>query len=115
LRGIWKKWCQIVMIIMMITLLILHQKPQGKFRSNRFILYLQNSSNQTNSPSLNTQSCIKGLLVVQYFCFWVVWAAGSVQKKSWENFLQALRLLVAADSLKTNPNCSNSSDLKYRI
>ena len=32
-------------------------------------------------PSLNTQSCIKGLLVVRDFCFWAVWAAGPVLKK----------------------------------
>ena len=35
-------------------------------------------------PSLNTQSCIKGLLVVRDFCFWAIWAvgaAGSVHKK----------------------------------
>ena len=30
------------------------------------------------SPSLNTQFCIKGLLVVLDFCFWAVWAAGPV-------------------------------------
>ena len=35
------------------------------------------------SPSLDTQSYIKGLLVVQDFCFWAVWAAGPVLKKSW--------------------------------
>ena len=33
-------------------------------------------------PSLNTQSCIKGLLVVRDFCFWAVWAAWPVHKKS---------------------------------
>ena len=32
-------------------------------------------------PSLNTQSCIKGLLVVRDFCFWAIWAAGPVLKK----------------------------------
>ena len=32
-------------------------------------------------PSLNTQSCIKRLLVVQDLCFWAIWAAGPVQKK----------------------------------
>ena len=32
-------------------------------------------------PSLNTQSCIEGLLGVRYFCFWAVWAAGPVLKK----------------------------------
>ena len=30
------------------------------------------------APNLNTQSCIKGLLVVQDFCFWAIWAAGPV-------------------------------------
>ena len=33
------------------------------------------------NPSLNTQFCIKGLLVVRNFCFWAVWAAGQVHKK----------------------------------
>ena len=32
-------------------------------------------------PSLNAQSCIKGLLVVWDFCFLAVWAAGPVHKK----------------------------------
>ena len=32
-------------------------------------------------PSLNTQSCIKGLLVIWDFCFWAVWAAGPIHKK----------------------------------
>ena len=32
-------------------------------------------------PSLNTQSCIKGLLVVRDFYFWAVWAARPVHKK----------------------------------
>ena len=34
-----------------------------------------------NNPSLNTQSCNKGLLVVRDFCFWAVLAAGPMQKK----------------------------------
>ena len=34
-----------------------------------------------NVPSLNTQSCIKGLLVKRDFCFWAVWAAGPVLQK----------------------------------
>ena len=33
-------------------------------------------------PSLNTQFFIKGLLVVWDFCFWAVWAAGPIHKKS---------------------------------
>ena len=32
-------------------------------------------------PSLNTQSCNRGLLVVRDFCFWAVLAAGPMQKK----------------------------------
>ena len=32
-------------------------------------------------PSLNTQSCNRGLLVVRDFCFWAVLAAGPIQKK----------------------------------
>ena len=35
----------------------------------------------THFPSLNTQFCIKGLLVVRDFCFWAIWAAGPVHKK----------------------------------
>ena len=31
-------------------------------------------------PSLNTQSCCRGLLVVRNFCFWAIWAAGPVLK-----------------------------------
>ena len=34
-------------------------------------------------PSLNTQSCMKGLLVVRDFCCWAVWASGPVLKKKW--------------------------------
>ena len=36
---------------------------------------------QGTGPSLNTQSCIKGLLVVWDYFFWAVWAAGPVMKK----------------------------------
>ena len=32
-------------------------------------------------PSLNTQSSIKGLLVVRNFCFWAIWAVGPVHEK----------------------------------
>ena len=35
----------------------------------------------TSLPSLNTQSCIKGLFLVRNFGFWAVWAAGPVLKK----------------------------------
>jgi hypothetical protein len=46
-------------------------------------------------PSLNTQFCIKGLLVVQDFCYWAVWAAGLVlKKKVWADFEQLLRSLL---------------------
>ena len=34
-----------------------------------------------HNPSLNTQSCIRGLSVVWDFCFLAVWAAGPVLKK----------------------------------
>ena len=36
---------------------------------------------QACTPSLNTQSCIKGLLGIRDFCFWAVLAAGPVLKK----------------------------------
>ena len=32
------------------------------------------------NPSINTQSCIKGLLVIRDFCLWDVWATGPVLK-----------------------------------
>ena len=35
-----------------------------------------------SGPSLNTQSCIKGLLEVGDFCFWAVWAARLVLNKN---------------------------------
>ena len=46
-------------------------------------------------PSLNTQSCIKGLFVD--FCFWAVWAARPVHKKK----LVADYRIVAS----TSPSC----------
>ena len=46
-------------------------------------------------PSLNTQSCIKGLLMVLDFCFWAVWAAGPVlKKKFWADYEQLLRAVI---------------------
>jgi hypothetical protein len=43
-------------------------------------------------PSLNTQSCIRGLLVVRDFCFWAVLAAGPIQKKRvWADYEQLFR------------------------
>ena len=50
---------------------------------------------QVHIPSVNTQSCIKGLLVVQDFCFWAIWAAGPVlKKKSWADYEQLLRVVI---------------------
>ena len=46
-----------------------------------FINFIALEKIETIRPSLNTQSCIKGLLVVWDFCFWAVWAAGPVHKK----------------------------------
>ena len=44
-------------------------------------------------PSLNTQSCIKGLLVVRDFCFWALWAAGpALKRKIWADYEQLLRV-----------------------
>ena len=46
----------------------------------------------TLGPSLNTQSCIKGLLGVRGIYFWSVWAAGPVlKKKGWANYKQLFR------------------------
>ena len=39
------------------------------------------SADTSNCPSLNTQSCVKVLLVVQDFCFWAVWAAEPVKSR----------------------------------
>ena len=50
---------------------------QGRFKSH-FCYYLLQ-----NYPSLNTQSCIKELLVVRDFCFLAIWTAGSIHKKFW--------------------------------
>ena len=51
---------------------------------------------QVHIPSVNTQSCIKGLLVVQDFCFWAIWAAGPVlKKKSWADYEQLLRVVFS--------------------
>ena len=38
----------------------------------------------------NAESCIKGLLVVRDFCFSAIWAAGPVNKKSYEQLLRAV-------------------------
>ena len=39
-------------------------------------------------PSLNTQSCIKELLVVRDFCFLAIWAAGPVHKKKFGAYFE---------------------------
>ena len=50
----------------------------------------------SSSPSVNTQSCIKGILVVRDFCLWVVWAAGPILKKRfWANYEQVLRAVFS--------------------
>ena len=43
--------------------------------------YMHDDANMAEEPSLNTQSCIKWLLVARDFCFWAVWTAGPVNKK----------------------------------
>ena len=48
------------------------------------------------NPSLNTQSCIKGLLVVRDFGFWAVWTAGPVHKKKFRaDYEQLLRMFFS--------------------
>ena len=43
-------------------------------------------------PSLNTQSCFKGFLVIRNFCLWAFWAARPVLKKEiWANYEQLMR------------------------
>ena len=47
-------------------------------------------------PSLNTQSCIRGLLVVRDFCFWAVQAARPIQKKRvWADYEQLFRVVFS--------------------
>ena len=41
----------------------------------------ENVGNFCYYPSINTQLCIKGLLVVRDFCFWAVWAVVPVHEK----------------------------------
>ena len=58
--------------------------------------YIPMKKKPCHSPNLNTQSYIKGLLVVRDFCFWVVWAAGPAHKKSWEpHYEQLLRAVFS--------------------
>jgi hypothetical protein len=65
-------------------------KVVRKFSNFSFIPYLsQLMNNNRFLPSLDTQSCIKGLLVVRDFCFL---AAGPVlKKKVWVDYEQLLR------------------------
>ena len=64
----------------------LNPGPRNTFKSCGEILYV--------GPSLNTQSCIKGLLLVRDFRFWAAWAAGPVHKKKlgadYEQLLRAV-------------------------
>ena len=61
-----------------------------------FLLFLLEMQNFPSYPSLNTQSCIKGLLVVQDFCFWAVQADGPVlKKKFWADYEQLLRAVFS--------------------
>ena len=76
-------------------------------------------------PSLNTQSCINGFLVVWDFCFWAVWvAAGPLLKKNlgwlwvWGRFFHVFsgktytvfpHILAAATILFWNLRCGNYS------
>ena len=55
------------------------------------IIHLLQAAKHTQLPSLNTQSCIKGLLGVWDFCLWAVWVAGPVlKKKIWFDYEQPL-------------------------
>ena len=52
--------------------------------------------NFCKQASLNTQSSIKGFLVVRDFCFWAIWAAGPILKKViWVNHKQLLRAVFS--------------------
>ena len=72
---------QIVMLNMernlpvaLLSILLLSWRVPGGQVPTQYILTILH-------PSLNTQSCNRGLLGVQDFCSWAVWAAGPVQKK----------------------------------
>ena len=57
----------------------------------------------TTTPRLNTQSCIKGLFLVQDFCFWAVWAARPVHKKKvGADYQQLLRTVSHVFGVKKN-------------
>ena len=57
------------------------------------------------SPSLNTQFCIKGLLVVWDFCFWAIWAAGPVREINlWVHFEQGIPIVTLYSYLSSKSN-----------
>jgi hypothetical protein len=72
------------------------------------------------SPSLNTQSCIKGLLVVQDFCFWAIWAARPVHKKQglgrlWATFEGGFFMFSGAILILIFLNCSVRAKKLHKI
>ena len=70
---------------------------QTRFFARAEISSLQFFSTYFNSISrLNTQFCIKGLLVVLDFCFWAVWAARPVLKKRvWADYEELLEVVFS--------------------
>ena len=58
-----------------------------------------NKKQNTKRPSLNTQSCIKGLLVVQDIWGCLV-SRASTEKKIWANYEQLLGAVFYAFSVK---------------
>jgi hypothetical protein len=49
-------------------------------KENPYFLAPEYGSRKYLNSTPNTQSCIKGLLVVRDFCFWAIWAARPVTK-----------------------------------
>ena len=78
--------------------LLNHSKPDRNWQQLSVWMYWGYDHFTTNfmrkktcNPSLNTQFCIKGLLVVQDFHFWAVWAARQYWKTFWANYEPLLR------------------------
>ena len=70
-------------------------------------------------PSLNTQSCIKGLLVVRDFRLWAVWAAGPALEKKlgqlWATFEGGFFMFSRAKKMLTFLKTIVASTLKSYI
>ena len=77
----------------------MHKFANSQIKNDRLV----ERPKMLSDPSLNTQSCIKKLLVVQDFWFWAVWVAGPVHKKeSGAYYEQLLRSIFYVFEVKKN-------------